>query len=128
MINYYILIKDYDKAILEIKKTIDSDINDSDGYYKLYVIYYEKKNYLKSFLEITKAIEKKKSFNDYYVLDFDGKTKIELSDMYYKRAELSKILNSNKLMCEDYITLLGLKEDNQELKSKVESLILENCN
>tara|TARA_Y100000385_G_scaffold197045_1_gene204010 strand:- start:117 stop:503 length:387 start_codon:yes stop_codon:yes gene_type:complete len=128
LINYYILIKDYDKAILEIKKTIDSDINDSDGYYKLYVIYYEKKNYLKSFLEITKAIEKKKSFNDYYVLDFDGKTKIELSDMYYKRAELSKILNSNKLMCEDYITLLGLKEDNQELKSKVESLILENCN
>ena len=112
----------------DIKNTIDSDPDDADGYYKLSVIYFEKENYLKSFLELTNAIVKKKSFPDYFVLDFDGVTRIELVDMYIKRAEISNKLNSKELMCDDYNMALNLIEDNLDSKNKVDTLISENCN
>ena len=127
LINYFIVIKDFDQAVIETKKTIDSDPDDADGYYKLSIIYLEKENYLKSFLQLTNAIVKKKSFPEYYVLDFDGITRMKLADMYIKRAEISYKLNSKELMCEDYNMSLNLIEDNLVLKNKIKSLILENC-
>ena len=59
----------------------------------------------------------------------DGITRIELAEMYYKRAELSKILNSQKLMCEDYNrAILEISDEESDKKEEIETLILENCN
>ena len=129
LINYYILLNDFDSAINLTKKTIESDPKDADGYYKLSLIYLKQKDYLNSFLELTRAIEKKMSFEEYFILDFDGITRIELSNMYYNRAELSKLLNSQKLMCEDYNrVILEISNEESDKKEEIETLILENCN
>ena len=93
------------------------------------MIYLKQKDYLNSFLELTRAIEKKISFEEYFILDFDGITRIELNNMYVKRAELSKILNSQKLMCADYNrALLEITEEEGDKMKEIEGLILENCN
>ena len=129
LINYYILLNDFDNAVSLIKKTIKSDPKDADGYYKLSLIYLKQKDYLNAFLELTRALEKKIEFKDYYILDFDGITRVELAEMYYKRAKLSKILNSQKLMCEDYNrALLEITVKEGDKMKEIEGLILENCN
>ena len=128
LINFYIVSEDYNQAVIETKKTIDSDPNDPDGYYKLAIIYNLQEDNLKSILELSNAIDKMTTFTDYYVLDLDGVTSIELVDMYLLRAKIYRKMNEKELMCEDYNSALDLTENNLDLYNEIQKLISENCN
>ena len=127
LINLYIVTKNFDEATKITNKTIEMDPNDCDGYYRLYLINYEKGNYLKSFLELSNSINKKKEYPDYYVYDYDQDIQLELEDMYIKRGELSLKLNDTIMACENYNFALDLVSENDDLKNNIQLLIDSNC-
>ena len=127
LINHYLMLKDYDKAIETIDKTIEMDQNDPDGFYKKSLVYYDQKDYLNSLVSCSNAILKFEEDNgvNYYISDLNNIDTITLDDLYAFRAELFSKLGNKKSACEDYLKVKDLGEG--KIDSKIEMFISGNC-
>ena len=136
LINFYINTKNYELALLELSKVFKYDFDDPEGYYKRSLIYLEQEEYLKSYRDITTAISKKTSETEYSISNSDLRENknIELHDMFIKRAFISKKLNNNDMMCEDYklatssYKAININVEENSIENKIDDLILTNCN
>ena len=129
--SYYIKINEFESALKTIDKTIEMDRDDPDGYYKEALIYIKQNNYVKAMSLISNSILKLEDSEienkDYYIEDIDGKKRINLSDLYLYRAEISKKLGDVSYACEDINTAL-LKSKTEDEKEKIEKRISLECN
>ena len=120
----------FEDAKIETYKLIDLNRDDPDGFYKLAMISFEEKNYYRSLIEISLSIEKlENNPNGFFINDVNNEDLIDLSDLYFFRAEIYSKLNVPNLSCEDYNFYLSLRENldaKKNIKSE-ESLSL-NCN
>jgi len=125
--NFYISISELEKAEEKVIETINLSRNDPDGYYKLYYIELLKKNYFKALEFLTVSIQKfkdSKANNESYIInDFDNLTKIELEDLYLKRAELKiNLIGNNNSSCEDLnnaLKISGVESIKESIKEKI---------
>ena len=129
--NFYISISELEKAEEKVIETINLSRNDPDGYYKLYYIELLKKNYFKALEFLTVSIQKFKDSianNESYIInDFDNLTKIELEDLYLKRAELKiNLIGNNNSSCEDLNNALKISEV-ESIKELIKEKILLSC-
>ena len=129
--NFYISISELEKAEEKVIETINLSRNDPDGYYKLYYIELLKKNYFKALEFLTISIQKFKDSiannESYYITDFDNLTKIELEDLYFKRAELKiNLIGNNNSSCEDLNNALKISEV-ESIKELIKEKILLSC-
>ena len=129
--NFYISISELEKAQEKVIETININRNDPDGYYKLHYIELMKKNYLKALEFLTVSILKYEDSilneEEYYISDFDNLNRIELEDLYIKRAELkSNLIRTNNSSCEDLNYALRISKD-ENRKERIKEKILVNC-
>ena len=122
------------------KRILEEGLSPSSNYW-ISEIYLNQKRYLKSIIFISKAIDEKKSNDNYLVSyeDYDNTNPedseiINLSDLYIKRGNLFKLIGNELEACEDYNKALLVIEEESELnnltnqKKEVKNLVLENCN
>lgn len=86
-------------AISDLRKTIEIDPKDPEGYYYSAVYYEQQNNFFKSLRNLDIAINK--YVGNYYITDKNGTEIIELAEVYVKRANLYEVLGDHELMCED---------------------------
>ena len=86
-------------AISDLRKTIEIDPKDPEGYYYSAVYYEQQNNFFKSLRNLDIAINK--YVGNYYITDKNGTKIIELAEVYVKRAGLYEVLGDHELMCED---------------------------
>ena len=126
-LNINILSKDFEKAILDAKKTIKLDRKDPQGFYSLAFLMNSNNDYYKSLYYMTICIEKQLANKDYYVSDFNGLDRLSLSDLYILRASIYDKINVLNLMCNDYHSALDSSSDISAQQKVINKLILENC-
>lgn len=129
--NFYISTSQLEKAEEMILEAIDLSRNDPDGYYKLYTIELIKKNNFKALEFLTVSIQKYEDSllneEEYYISDFDNLNRVELEDLYIKRAELKlNLIGTNNSSCEDLNYALKINED-EGRKEMIKEKILVNC-
>ena len=74
---------------------------DPAGYFLLYNAYHEKLDYIKAIYYLSEAINRQMVSDDFHIPLLND-TKINLSELYVKRAELFFSINEVNLMCKDY--------------------------
>ena len=122
--------RNFEDSKIETYKLIDLNRDDPDGFYKLAMIYFEEKDYYRSLNEISLSIEKlKNNPNGFFINDVNNEDLIDLSDLYFFRAEIYSKLNVSNLSCEDYNSYLSLRENSDAEKNiKSEESLSLNCN
>jgi tetratricopeptide (TPR) repeat protein len=129
-LNIYLLINDFEKAIIEANKTIKFDRKDPQGFYALAYIMNVNKKYYKSLNYVSIAIEKLLANENYYISDLNGLDSVFLTDLYQFRANLYSEIGVLNLSCDDYNSALNLisKEKNEILYHQLVKLTSDNCN
>ena len=127
-INYFIETKNYEKAFQDADFAINKDSKKPEPFYKKALIYEAQNKYLLAIFQLTIAIQKFiENPTKNSILDFEEINILDLSDLYLKRASLSKKINDLDTMCEDYKNALESLKDNPAKKKGIELLIKENC-
>ena len=128
-INYFIKIKNYEKALKDADFVIKKDSKKPEPFYKKSLIYDNQNKFLQAIIEVSIAIQKyiENPNPDNDILDFEGINHLDLADLYLYRASICKKINGLDTMCEDYKNALESVKDNPTKKKEIEFLIKENC-
>jgi tetratricopeptide (TPR) repeat protein len=94
--------EEYEKEKADYLKTIEMNDEDPEGYYYLAGFYVNQNKSFQARDYFEKAISRLSADLGYYITAENGKDKIELADIYIKRAEVYKNAEAIELMCEDY--------------------------
>ena len=94
--------EEYEKEKADYLKTIEMNDEDPEGYYYLAGFYVNQNKSFQSISYFEKAISRLSADLGYYITAENGNEKIELADIYIKRAEVYKNVEAIELMCEDY--------------------------
>ena len=94
--------EEYEKEKADYLKTIEMDSKDPEGYYYLALLYVSHNQNFQAISYFEKAITKLSADLGYYITAENGKERIELEDIYIKRAEIYKNAEATELMCEEY--------------------------
>jgi tetratricopeptide (TPR) repeat protein len=101
-VKYYVRTNKFDKAILDCNKIIQIDSKDPEPYYCLGLISDLKNEGFVALRYFDKSITLFSTDARYYINNLDFSARIELHDLYIRRASVFQKMNQNKLMCEDY--------------------------
>ena len=94
--------EEYKKEKADYLTTIEMNDEDPEGYYYLALLYINQNKIFQAISYFEKAITKLSADLGYYITAENGKERIELEDIYIKRAEIYKNAEATELMCEEY--------------------------
>ena len=98
----YEIQKKYVEQRNDLLFTIEMDPEDPEGYYYLSLSYFTSKNYFRCLHYLDQSIEKLDANLGYYISDENGFSKVNIYELYQKKAEVYKIVNLKDLACHEY--------------------------